>query len=285
MKRKLLVLPLTAAIGALALSSYSTGPWQNNSLNRTGSAGAGTANCSGGGCHGANSTNTTVTITVTDAGGNAITSYTPGATYTVNISGRNTSALTRFGLQSTVVQAAATSTQAGTFTASSPLAVRTASTPDIVEQTSKITGTVSGGVASYAASYSWTAPAAGAGTVRFLATLNAVNNDGGTSGDEPAAATPLDLTEGSGTNVPGVNTTAMKLYPNPAANTLQLQLPDAIVQGSFQIRDIRGSLVSGGALRIQQGLAQIDVAGLSSGAYFVQVRSAAGELVAPFVKQ
>lgn len=285
MKRKLLVLPLTAVIGALALSSYSTGPWQTASQNRTGSAGSGTANCSGGGCHGANSSNTTVTITVTNAGGNVVTSYTPGATYTVNISGRNTSALTRFGLQSTVVLAAATSTQAGSFTASSPLAVRTASTPDIVEQTSKITGTVSGGLATYSASYSWTAPAAGAGTVRFLATLNAVNNDGGTSGDEPAAATPLDLIEGSGTNVPGVNTAALKLYPNPAVNSLQLQLPDAIAQGSFQIRDIRGSLVSGGALRIQQGQAHIDIAELSSGAYFMQVRSAGGELVAPFVKQ
>ena len=284
MKRKLLVFPIAIVLGGLALSSYSRGPYQIGSLNRTGSLGT-TANCSGGGCHAANSANTNVTIRVTNSGGSVVSSWVPGSTYTVQIDGSNSTGLSSFGFQSTAVRAAATGTQAGTFSASASVSVRTASTPNIVEHNQAIAGTVSGGAATYRAVYTWVAPAAGAGTVRFLATLNAINGDNSASGDAPAAATPLDLPEANGTSVPGVQTAVLSVYPNPAGASLSLRLPEAFVAGSFIIRDVRGSIVSRGDLRAQQGAASLDVNALAGGAYFVQVHAGTATLVAPFVKK
>jgi hypothetical protein len=223
---------------------------------------------------------------VTNSGGNTVTSWTPGATYTVHIDGRNTSGLSKFGFQSTAVRASATSTQAGTFSAIGKVNVQTGASPNLVEHNTSIDGTVSGGVATYAAVYTWIAPAAGTGTVRFLATLNAVNSSGSTLGDEPQTATPVDLTEAAGgTNVPGVAPAMIRVYPNPAAGNLSLELPEAFVAGSYQIRDVRGTLVRSGGITAQQGYADLNVATLAAGAYFVQLRSGNTTLVAPFVKQ
>lgn len=284
MKRKLLVFPIAAVLGALVVSSYSSGPYRAATLNRTGS-GSTAANCSGGGCHAGNSAATTVIIRVTNSSGANVTSWEPGATYTVHIDGANTAGLSNFGFQSTAVRATATGTQAGTFSATGDVGVRTGATPNIIEHNRSIPGTVSGGAATYRAVYTWVAPAAGAGTVRFLATLNAVNGDNSTSGDAPAAATPLDLPEASGTNVPGVASSQISVYPNPAGPSLHLRLPESFVTGAYTIRDVRGGIVRNGTLQAQQGTAEIDVNTLAGGAYFVQVRSGNATLVAPFVKR
>jgi hypothetical protein len=284
MKRKLLLFPLCAAMGGLMLSSNASGPYNVSRENRTGAGGT-TASCAGGSCHGANSAATNVTISVTDAGDNPVTSYTPGTTYTVHVKGTNSGSLFRFGFQSTAVLVSNTNTQAGAFTGSADISVRTGVSPNIVEHNKRLTGTVSGSTGSMEAVYNWTAPAAGRGAVRFYATLNAVNADNTTTGDAPNTATPIDLAEAGGTNVPGVSTTTLKLYPNPATSSIRLELPDAVQQGTYQIRDIRGSIVSRGDLQISQGGAKLGLEALAAGAYFVQVQAAGGTMVAPFVKQ
>lgn len=283
MKRKVLLFPLFALIGGLAVSSYSSGPYQSGTLNRTGSLGT-TANCAGGGCHASNSANTTVTIAVTNQAGDLVTSWIPGNTYIVRVAGTNSNGRSHFGFQSTIVRAAATGTQAGSFTSTGSVSVRTASTPDIVEHNSAIAGIVVGSTTGYLAQYTWTAPAAGTGTVRILATLNAVNRDNGTNGDEPQANS-LDLAEGSGTSVPGVSANSLSVYPNPAGASLWLRMPDAAAQGQYLIRDIRGSIVARGQLQLQQGLMQVDLGSIAGGAYFVQVQAGDATMVTPFVKQ
>jgi Secretion system C-terminal sorting domain/Bacterial Ig-like domain (group 2) len=183
MKKGLILLPLAAVIMYYVLSSSSSGP----SLNGTGATGV--AGCS---CHSpSHSTGIAVTITL-DSAGIPITSYTPGNTYTVKITGTNNSyaGLGHFGFQMTAVKASGAGTGSATYTGS----LATSGLPTgcwnttfagihVVEHnTSLLATTGAGGIGTtYSESIQWTAPAAGTGNVVLYGVINAVNGDGSAS--------------------------------------------------------------------------------------------------------
>lgn len=282
MKKKFLLTTATAAFAVLTLSSYKDGPARpGHGLNRTGSGTNGVSNCSTGGCHSANTTATSVGVVLMD-NNSPVTSYVPGRTYTVMFAATNTSSsLSRFGFQLSAVKAGATSTQAGTFAIGSTpnISIETVSNISIVEHTAPISGT--NGV--YATSFSWTAPGAGTGTVRFYAIANVVNNNNAVSGDAPNAAT-FDITENTLSAASVKNNLSLKAYPVPAYNTLQLE----IANGSGRtytagIYDMSGRIMKQITVTGQQ--TTIDVSGLSAGGYTVSVIGEQGRGSVSFVKQ
>jgi hypothetical protein len=205
MKRTLL---LTAFSGMLYLgvTSASSGPG-GQSLNGTGSPGANTT-C--GNCHGGGAGTTTATVELrklsTGTSGPVVTQYQADTVYLVKVVGNNAN-LSHFGFQLTALNSA--NTNAGVFTnVTGSMHIASVGSKNIVEHTAQLAKTNN----QYEASFRWTAPATGAGTVTFYGVINGVDNTGQVNNDKPSAPFSVALTE-STTSVKELNTATLAL-PN-----------------------------------------------------------------------
>lgn len=270
---------------AFVLSSYQNGPLLGGAGNRTGSDG-GIANCSTGGCHATNTSNTQVTLAITTTAGVPITEYTPGTTYKITVAGTNNTGLPKFGFQASCVKTG-THTQAGSFSATGSISVRTtsSSTPlQIVEHNSPIAGVVTGTTAGYIATFTWTAPPTGTGSVSFYATLNAVNNNGNDVGDQPnTLSSPVALPEAA-TSVRNVSLQSISIYPNPASNIIRMELNGSGTNCAVQIHDISGRIVAIQNVAVNNGEAIIQIENIKPGNYYIIASHAGERYLAPFVK-
>lgn len=183
MKKKIILLPFLCALFYVVLSSYSSGPGLSGAGDLTGATGS--AGCS---CHdGSPTTSTTVQIQL-DSAGVQVFKYVPGNSYTIRLTGTQTSGsftLPRFGFQLSAVVSGST-TNAGTLSAPSGTHIGTYSSIRIVEHNSAIAATTGTGGAgtTYVMNVPWTAPTAGTGCVKFFSTLMSVNFNGNNSGDK-----------------------------------------------------------------------------------------------------
>jgi hypothetical protein len=286
--KRILLYSISAAMAALVLSSYNNGPWNGGNVNRTGSAGT-AANCSGAGCHVSNTANTQVTIGVLNASNQPVTSYVPGTTYKVQISAGNTTAsLPKCGFQAACVKSSNTSAQAGTFTSTaSNISVRNTGSLQLVEHNAPIAAIASSGTNNvYALSFNWTAPPAGTGKVRFYTTFNAVNNNGNSSGDQPNAATPIELDEGTGTTgISKAPTIVSSLYPNPVQNELHFKMNTQSGSCMVAVMDMTGRIVISQVADIENKLMSVNTAKLEPGSYLIRVSEGGGQFSGTFVKQ
>lgn len=145
MNKKMLLFSLALGACYITFSSYKGGPATSASLNRTGAAGT-ASNCSGSGCHAANSSNTFVSIAVLDTAGGTETSivgtgkYTPGKSYKIVVNGSSPiSGKTKFGFQSTITNAS--NITAGTlFATEANTRLATLGSLKIVEHTTTLSG-------------------------------------------------------------------------------------------------------------------------------------------------
>ena len=192
MNKKLILFPIVALIAAVSLCSNATGPGATSGRDATGASG--TAGCTGAGCHSPSATPGIVVTLELDSAGVAVSHYFGGNTYTIKITGTNTTSnvLPKFGFQVEAVKISG----AGTSSATNAGTIATTGLPTscqnslvsgrhLVEHSARlspISGTGASGTV-YTESISWTAPAAGTGTVKFYTALNAVNNDLSSSGD------------------------------------------------------------------------------------------------------
>lgn len=192
-KRNVTFFALAAGLTILTLSSYNTGPALNGYDCTGAETGLGNpTGCAGGSCHGTSATaGITLAIEVDTIGGTPVTQYAPGITYTIKITGTNTTNnnLPKYGFQCGVIKgtaAAVTPVNAGTLQQvglPGGVAYRAANpgnyVVNLIEHTTRLnpaTGTGGNGT-TYVQSFSWTAPASGTGSVSVWAALNAVNND------------------------------------------------------------------------------------------------------------
>ncbi|PQJ11414.1 hypothetical protein CJD36_006320 [Flavipsychrobacter stenotrophus] len=302
MKRNLLVIALTSCFGILIFSSYEHGPAYEGGLNRTGSQG-GAANCAGSGCHGVNAPTTIVEVKVYNSAGVAVSQYSPGANYTVAITGNNTAAgitLDEFGFQVSAVLNS--SAQAGSFAVTSGTHLRVTSLGglQIVEHKDALNDTFTN---HFVARFSWTAPAAGSGDVSFYSILNPLGEDehrglpGGvkskpTDDDDDEISMPntspvVVLTEGngSGSNAVGNTITGSKVlfYPNPCSDILNIHTEEANAEGIIDIYATNGVRVYSGNLT--SGVAIINTGNLATGIYNVEIMTGNGRMARAIVKQ
>lgn len=282
MKKSFLLLPLIGAFVYVTMSSDSNGPGGN----RTGSRG-GTIGCGGGGCHGS-SANTGITVAFElDSAGTPVTRYKPGMTYTLKMTGTNTtsSSLPKFGMQMSMVSGSGSSSvNQGASFASLPSGVssHTSSTITILEHNQRLSPTSGTGGTSttYVVSASWTAPAAGTGTVTAWGVVNAVNNS-------PANADAGDLWNGgsaSFTELPsnvGVNNVAaatITVYPNPVSNVFTV----SGVNGTVNVFDVNGKIISTVSVN---NTAAIDASAWANGVYFLSISNDGQVISKTIVKQ
>lgn len=198
MKKKFILLPLVGLLIYTVLGSNAVGPGTWSSHEGTGATT--TAGCS---CHSSSATSTLTTTIQLLSGGTPVTTYTPGASYTIRITASNStgSTLSRFGYQVSVVKdVSGTISDAGTMSA--PAGGHTVSPGSsgitVVEHTgvqSPSTGTGTSGATTYSRDIPWTAPSAGTGCATIYGVINAVNNDGSASSSDKWNNTSLTIYE------------------------------------------------------------------------------------------
>ena len=134
--------------------------------------------------------------------GSVPTSYTPGQTYTLTVAVVRTG-MSRWGFELVPLKNSDNS-MAGSFTNTTQLtATQTLNSKIYISHSSLITGqdgTFRGVVTGGNWTFSWIAPAAGAGAVTFYAAGNAANNSGTNAGDR-IYTTMISATEGATTDV------------------------------------------------------------------------------------
>ncbi len=211
MKKKGIIFTVILAMLYIALSSDIDGAAHHGHGNVTGSPSGSAGHCQTSSCHGGNSSLNVVQLQVTDTATTLpITTYNALQTYLVTLTGDATAvttALPGFGFQASAVLG--NHTQAGTFVIPSTLTGSIHTYPcgatTVVEHSLVLSPTATGSN-KYSISFYWTAPPPASDSVTFFAMLNAVNRDGGSSGDHPNAAPHVTIYENPATTTCGTPT-------------------------------------------------------------------------------
>lgn len=185
-----LLFSLFAIAFAAFLMSNSGGRASSANDGNTGAPGETGTTC--GTCHNGASFNISESLNITDAGGNAITSYLPGETYNVSLV-INATGGTPGGYAFQLTSLASNNTDVGAWQnlASN---VKSAIASNIGGRTYlEHNGGIS---ASNTFSMEWVAPASGTGDVSFYFAGNAVNGTGSTAGDKGSTGSVVSLSEG-----------------------------------------------------------------------------------------
>lgn len=267
------------AIVTIVLSSYSAGPAAAGGGNLTGGPGS-NATCAS--CHtGATLTNAGISLRKKSDNSLVTGKYTPGETYILSMSSMHQSNF-RHGFQ--LMALGADNKQAGEFKAlGSDIHTRVAAGVTLVEHNKPIMQ--QGAV--FSKTIEWVAPAAGRGTITIYGVMNAVNNDGTTSGDAVSAPLKITFAE-AGVSVPTTTKLddVLKIYPNPATSALYINMQDA-QPGTYQVAvfSLAGNKVYAQQVQTQSGIITVPVAALAAGTYYVQLSSTDVKYNKIFVKQ
>lgn len=284
MKKKVLALASVGICAITVLSSYQTGT-HGTLGNRTQSTGS-SIGCFN--CHGNQNNSTTVSVTLMD-GSTAVTEYIPGKTYTVILNGGNpNSTQSKYGFQLTCAKTGGTSV--GTFSPNGATGVAARANNTFLEHNTPLSGVVAGSGYTYGGQlFQWTAPAAGTGTVKFYAVLNAVNNNQNSdAGDQWNFGSSGNITEGASTGINDARQIkGVQLFPNPSAAevTVQIENTNPGVY-SFQVMDMTGRVLHTEQSLLGSGTNKYktDISTLTSGIYLMKVVNGTGETLMKFHK-
>ena len=245
-------------MSGLIFSSYETGPALNG-YDCTGAESAGTGSfanptgCSATGvsCHSTSATSTVTVALELDSSGIATTHYRPGKIYTIKLTGTNGTGTTfpAYGFQIAALKgtaSAATNSDAGTFATTGlptsthvqPPGANTALT--VAEHSAPLTLTGT----SFSESFTWTAPTTNVGSISFWGAANFVTGStiviSGDLWNTNHITIPIwPSTESVGSLSDEL---AIKAFPNPVTNNLNLQLDNAQPGTySLQVFNLNGS--------------------------------------------
>lgn len=268
MKRSLIIFPTLLCGMYVLLGSNAAGPASAGNGIRNGAPGS-IGTCTS--CHGSGTGTTTASLDLKEkvSGTAASGMYKPGVVYTVTISGNNPD-LAFFGFQVSAVKGTA---QAGTFSnMGADKHIANISGLQLVEHSTSLAKTNN----LYSASFDWTAPVAGTGTVTFNGIINAVNKDGGTGGDRVSSPVTLTLTEAVPSSVGELNSRInLQLSPVPVADVLHIS-GEGITSGNYELRiyDLNGKVVWQGQQPAKNNLLQaaVPVNNLAAGTYVLHLK-------------
>jgi len=264
-KKRNLLLTVVAGMIYLVFSSHSTGPGRVG-YDCTGAESAGTgtlANPTGCSCHSGTALGTIMVALELDSAGIATTHYKPGMSYSIKITGTNSSGLSlpKYGFQIAALKdtvSTATEYDAGTF-ATTGLPTGTHIAPPIATYMQltvaehsmplTLTGT------SFSQSFTWTAPAASTGSISFWGVANFVTGLGGASPSDHWNTNNISIAEWPSTeNVSKIMTEfAIKAYPNPVIERMTLQLANAL-PGTYKLQayNINGAFATQNLLEVNE---------------------------------
>ncbi|HLG33931.1 MAG TPA: choice-of-anchor V domain-containing protein [Bacteroidia bacterium] len=268
-------------LSAAAIFIFSQAIYRDGFSNRVGAPSGRTGSpfdnsgvaCNAFGCHtGFPVTNVTGWITSTIPGAG----YVPGSTYTISAGAMFTSCV-RFGFE--ISPQTGTGALAGTNIITDATNTRFASSnPKYVTHTT----TGSNAMATpgtKAWSFNWTAPATGTGTVTFYGAFNCANNNNSNSGDQIFLST-LVVTEDitSSMSQPADESFAFDAFPNPASANIFVSITvKQSLTYSVQLVDVSGKCMKDFSVQEifpgHEKRYELDVADISPGVYFLQVKS------------
>lgn len=256
---------LTPILGLLAavfyFAAFSSGPARGGGGDRTGSP---VANGTCGSCHNGGDFGAATSIELLDGDDNVVTEYEPEGLYRLRISIATATAPGGYGYQA-VVLTDADDAQAGAFGGNPQgFGVTVANGGrEYLEQRS--VSAESSIVAS------WVAPPAGTGPVTAYAAGNAVNTNGGTTGDQVALAT-LNVAEAASSSTRAtLAEDAWRAFAK-TPGTLEVALTGisaASAKTTFRVADLSGRTLRSGRLDDA-----VEVDGLTPGLYAVSVVTA-----------
>lgn len=284
MKIKILLFTAVAGISYLTLSSNDSGPAANSNGNLTSST------CGGGGCHGSNDANTTITLTLVEtATGAQVTNgkYKPQTLYTVTLAGSNTSVVgaptPKAGFQ--LVANTSSNTQAGSFQASGNEHVINVSGIQVVEHSTP--KAFSGGTFAFN-TFSWTSPLVGSGAVTFKSIVNATNGNGNADNADHATTKTFTFTELSASVAQLSKDILINAYPNPATDNVNFKFENAET-GNYTITiiDYTGRKVYSDNILMNSNSQNITVntSNWASGLYFAQISKDGAVRMIPISKK
>jgi hypothetical protein len=285
MGRNVLILG-AAIIFTFLLCSYKAGPAHHGGLDCTG-AETGQGNPTGCSCHGNTPTSQiTLAIEIDSAGDIPVTTYKGGLTYTVKITGTNTTNnnLRYFGFQLAAITGATPQvapTNAGAWQQTGlPAGVQYSPTTtyyacNIIEHSttlSPLSGTGGNGTV-YTESITWTAPPAGTGTVSFWTALNGVTGVDMASPSDKWNTQHLVLPEAANDSIAAINEVADRIsaniYPNPS--TGHFEISGSKPMQHVEIFDITGRMVY--ARELNSDNVGIDLGEQGTGTYLMRLYS------------
>lgn len=225
---------------------------------RTGSPGDGGNTCAA--CHSGGSFGANLDITTNiPAGG-----YELNTDYTITV--KNTSSAPRYGFQLTAENAS--DIKVGSFKAGSGSRV---AGDRVTHSSPSSTGSWS---------FTWKSPTTDRGEVKFYATSIAADGTGGTSGDQ------VVTTRTSGFSVlsaPKFEQLDFEMYPNPAVNSVKIQLPSGASKAKVEVFNYSGQLIKKEEITARNN--SVNIQNLAQGLYVLKV-NANGKLgVKKLVKQ
>lgn len=262
---------------ALTLMSNDNGVTFAQAKDRTGSPVGLTTRCNG--CHTGSSASFTVGISLRlkDLGGNIVTSYIPGDTYTFEVEVTSSGAPV-YGFQA-VSLLSATNANAGTLNAGS-------SNTKIVTLSGRRYADHTAPSATGLFSMTWVAPAAGSGTVKFYSSgIGANNNGNDDAGDKTTSASSLTVTEQTGSSMNENESSTLTVFPNPTQNELTVFTPYS-GNAQFKVFGLDGKLVLQNTQPLSSTGSKIDISSLESGTYLLVITPAGREYsTIKFIKQ
>ena len=299
------------ALTALFASSYLLSSYHNGAAHggwdctgaETACSGtfAGLTGCaSGSGCHAPSVTSTIAVALELDSAGVATTHYVAGGSYTVKITGTNSTgtSLPKYGFQLTSITgtaSAATVTQAGTFASTGLPASTQISAPYptythlyVAEQSAAIsvTGTT------FTQSFAWTAPAAGTGTISFWGAANFVNGNTGADAGDKWNTNSLVINEwahASGVeNIVIGSSSGIKVYPNPVNDLLNLSVNGSEGNYGVMAYTLSGKVLLNESFSVpgNSSITSYDISAWPTGLYYICVLKDGSRVKAvPVVKQ
>jgi hypothetical protein len=218
-------------------------------------------------CHGSN-IQLTNTIMVTDANGSAVTSYSPGETYSVTVTLSSTGNPSSYGFQLVSELGNMETINGFANPSSNAKLVTVGGSRQYVEQ--------NGPSASNEFTVEWTAPADDQGTITFYSAGIGANGNSMSSGDGGATAN-FALTPSTTSNNE-VSTTAVNVYPNPSSDFIQID--------SEEIKNLQIFASNGQLMQSNKELSgnEINISNLDNGLYFIQFEADNKFFTSKFVK-
>jgi hypothetical protein len=233
-----------------------------------------------GDCHGNASSNTSISI-VSKSGSFTIQ---PGskAEFTAIVAH---STKTGAGINIGVKSSPTSNTNSGTLEVIAGQGLKKSSS-ELVQSSPK---TMTNGKAEF--SFSWTAPTQ-EGVYYLMATGNAVNRNGGDSGDEWNFMAPIQITVAASTNIDDIQELrALQVFPNPIQEYSMFQFSlQTSSEVTYEIIDMMGRTLFTQPLGVlNEGIHSVNFLGLyamlNSGHYMISVQTSSGRQTLPFLKQ
>jgi len=246
------------SFGNIDLSAHPSG--SNFSSNYSGLTGT---TCNTSGCHTGGSVNTgpgsvVITTNIPASG------YAWGATYqiTVTVSSGGTNGVL-YGFACSAAKDG-TSTLTGGFATADGTTLIKSGGNYIVHNTAA----AGNGNPSHSFTFNWTAPVGGTGSVKFYAAGNSANGDGDNSGDQIYNST-LTVNEMPGFGLTESIISAFNLYPNPASEFVNVNVPEGLLDSQVRLMDITGKTIV--SQQLNQTLIQLDINLIPAGIYVVEI--------------